>query len=191
MRAHQCSPRRFMPPGTCSYPPHSALTHARPLPPSSSSLVLSVVPPDHLPMQRLSVPPGVPAGRSISHTSALLAPSTVASAALFAGLPPWDRHGTLLGAAPPTSSLAALHTWATLRLDRKCRDPAALLLPLGGAHRCRSSSGSPPWLPLTLPGSADPDPPLGSTPLLCLPGSLAVWGILHVAFSLGWEAHRA
>lgn len=29
MQAHQCFPCRFMPPGTCSFPPHPALTHAK------------------------------------------------------------------------------------------------------------------------------------------------------------------
>lgn len=173
----------------CPHPCQATVTvwHQPFQPSSSSSLILTVVPPDYLPMQRLSVPPGRLAGGSISHSSALLAPSTVPSASLFTGLPPRDGHGTLLGVAPLTSSLAAIHTWATLHLDRKCRDPDALLLPLGGAHHCRFS---PPRLPLTLPGSPDPDPLLRSALLLCLLGSLAGWGVLHAAGSLGWEAPR-
>lgn len=67
------------------------------------------------------------------------------------------RHGhrTLLGAAPPTSLLADLHSQATLRLDRKCRGSCyavARLLPLLSWLSSPAASGAL-WLRRPWPSS--------------------------------------
>lgn len=117
--------------------------------------------------------------------------------------PPWPgllsslafRHGhrTLLGAAPPTSLLADLHSQATLRLYRKCRGSCyavAKLLPLGRAHLPTAAAPLLALLPSCLWCTLAPQ----TLALLWAPlyplllGSLAGWGALHEASSLGREA---
>ncbi|XP_039220593.1 uncharacterized protein LOC120317791 isoform X1 [Crotalus tigris] len=157
MRVHQCSPRRFMPPEACSFPSQPALAHARPLPlfgapffqpPSSSSLVLSAVPPDHLPMQRMSVPLQGLADGSISCPSALPAPSTVAWAALFSGLPSWaqDSPGccstNFLAGRPPQPGDSALRPQFLLGPPKKIPCPCGNV-PVGSPEL--ASLTSAPW----------------------------------------------
>lgn len=171
MRAHQCSPRRFMPPGACFFPSQPALDHARPLPLFGANPFSH--PPLHLSFLRclqitclckecLCLHKDRPTGASPAHLPSRLPPP-------WPGLlsPLAFRHGhrTLLGAAPPTSLLADLHTQATLRLDRKCRGPATLLqiccpseepacppLPLLSRLSSLAASGAP-WLRRPWPSS--------------------------------------